>query len=202
MRPATRRFAFAQLLIVPMLVAWPRAGGVVRLDLQPESKLWVEGTSTVRGYQCRAIALDAVFQSDGRYVTSAILRGEKAITGVDLTIETGQLECGNGTMNDYMRKALKAEAYPAITFRLTTYTLAKVADTLRINLTGDLTIAGTPKTVTLQAVAKAAGEGILLVEGSHELRMTEFGISPLTLMMSTLKVNDRVKVGFKLVITD
>ncbi len=200
MRRADRHFVLAQLLLAPALVAWPQT--TAEIDLQPESKLWVDGTSTVRGYQCRAVALAAVLQADGGNAVRAILAGEKAIRGADLTIETGRLECGNGTMNGHMRKALKAETHPAIAFTLASYDLEKSADTLRINLTGDLTIGGTQKTITLQALAKDGGDGTLRVEGTHELRMTEFGLKPPRLMLGTLKVHDKVKVGFNLVLKD
>lgn len=200
MPPAHKHFVVAQLLLASLLVAWPITTAPV--DLQPGSKLWVDGTSTVHGYQCRATGLDAVFLSDGRYITQAILRGEKVVGSANLTINAGQLDCGNGAMNVRMRKALKAATYPAITFRLTAYDLVRVADTLRINLTGELRIAGTLRTITLQAVAKDASEGILLVEGSYEMYMTEFGLKPPTLMLGTVKVNDKVRVGFNLVLAD
>lgn len=200
MRRTDKHYVLARLLLAPALLAWPRPTS--QLDLQPESRLWVDGTSTVRGYQCRATALNASLQAEGGSAVQAILAGEKAVRGVNLTIETGRLECGNGTMNGHMRKALKADAHPAIVFRLGSYDLAKSGDTLRVNLTGDLTIGGTEKTITLQAVAKDGGERTLLVEGSHELRMTEFGLKPPRLMLGTLKVHDKVKVGFNLVLKD
>ncbi len=50
----TRLFGRLALMaiVVPAGIAWTadRAG----LALQPESKLWVEGTSSVRSYTCRA----------------------------------------------------------------------------------------------------------------------------------------------------
>lgn len=201
MRRAHRHIIFAQFLVAPVLIAWPRLAPDV-IDLQPESKLWVDGTSTVRGFQCRAAALNAVFQAEGREVTRMILRGEKAISGLDLTIAAGQLECGNGTMNGHMRKALKTEANPAITFRLTSYELMKSSDTLRVDLTGDLTLGGTTKPITVQAIADETAEGTLRVTGSHELRMSEFGLKPPTLFLGTLKVHDKVKVGFDFRLSD
>ena len=201
MRRAHKPIIIAQFLMGPVLIAWPRLATDV-INLQPESKLWVDGTSSVRGFQCRATALDAVFQADGSEVTRAVLRGEKAVSGLDLTIAAGQLECGNGTMNAHMRKALKVEANPTITFRLASYELAKAGDTLRVDLTGELTLGGTTKTVNVRANAEDMGDGVLRIAGSHELRMTEFGLKPPTLMLGTLKVHDKVKVGFDIRLTD
>jgi len=200
MRRIERSLVLAQLALAPALFAWPTTQTAI--DLQPESKVWVEGTSSVRGYKCSAVALNATLQSAAGNAVQAILAGEKAVSGADLTIEAAKLECGNGTMNGHMRKAIKAEANPAILFKLTSYELTKSADTLRIEMTGDLTLAGAQKTITLQARAKDGGNGTLLVDGTHELKMTEYGINPPKLMLGTLKVHDKVKVGFSLVLKD
>jgi len=200
MRRVRKQLAFAQLLLAPTLAAWPTA--TTEMDLQPESTLWVEGTSSVRGYKCNAAVLNAELQTAAGNAVAAILAGDKAVSSADLTIEAAKLECGNGTMNGHMRKAIKAEANPAILFKLASYELTKSADTLRIEMTGDLTLAGAQKTITLTALAKDGGNGTLVVEGTHELKMTEYGINPPKLMLGTLKVHDKVKVGFSLVLKD
>jgi hypothetical protein len=40
------------------------------------------------------------------------------------------------------------------------------------------------------------------VKGSHEIRMKEYGLKPPTLMLGTLKVDERVKVSFDLLLKD
>lgn len=199
MRRIERNLVLAQFALAPALFAWAATPSAI--DLQPESKVWVEGTSSVRGYKCSAAGLNATLQSAGNAV-QAILAGDKAVSGADLTIDVAQLECGNGTMNGHLRKALKVEANPAIAFKLASYELTKSADTLRIEMTGDLTIADAQKTITLQALAKDGGNGTLLIEGIHELNMTDYGIKPPKLMLGALKVHDKVKVGFSLLLKD
>lgn len=199
MRRIDKNLVLAQLALAPALFAWPSTPSAI--DLQPESKVWVEGTSSVRGYKCSALALNATLQSAGNAV-QPILAGDKAVSSADLTIEAEKMECSNGQMNGHMRKALKAEANPAILFKLASYELTKSADTLRIVMTGDLTLAGSLKAITLEALAKDGGDGTLLVEGTHELKMTDYGIKPPTLMFGAIKVHDKVKVGFSLVLKD
>jgi polyisoprenoid-binding protein YceI len=105
-------------------------------------------------------------------------------------------------MNEHMRKALKAAQHPAIVFRVDTYELAKSADGVAVTLTGALTLGGVEKPVTINAKAKQGENGTLLVSGTHEVRMTEFGLKPPTLMLGTMKVDERVKVGFDIVLKD
>jgi polyisoprenoid-binding protein YceI len=105
-------------------------------------------------------------------------------------------------MNEHMRKALKAEKYPTITFRVASYDLAKAADGLDVTLNGTLTLGGVEKPITINATAKPGENGTLLVSGTREVRMTEFGLKPPTLMLGTMKVDERIKVGFDVVLKD
>ena len=104
-------------------------------------------------------------------------------------------------MNEHMRKAIKAKEHPVITFQLQSYDIAGMSDGVRGTLTGTLTLGGVQKTITIDAEAKEVND-VLHVTGTHELKMTEFGLKPPTLMMGTMKVNERVKVGFDIVLTD
>jgi hypothetical protein len=68
-------------------------------------------------------------------------------------------------------------------------------------LTGTLKLGATERPITVAAQGKQDGDG-LRVSGIHELNMKEFGLKPPTLMMGTMKVNEKVKVGFDLLLKD
>jgi polyisoprenoid-binding protein YceI len=167
------------------------------LTLEPQSRIWVAGTSTVRSFQCKATEIDAAVQATSPAAATAVMAGDKAVTSVQITIPAARLDCANGTMNEHMLKAIKAKENPTITFRLSTYELAKAAEGMTVTLTGDLTLGGTQKPVTVTATAEDA-DGMLHVTGKYQLRMTEFGLKPPSLMMGTMKVNEKVDVNFDL----
>lgn len=184
--------------LVPAVVAWTAATNV--LTLQPESRLWINGTSTMRSFECKAGALEAQVEATGPSATAALMGGEKAVTAAEITIPAAQLDCKNGTMNGHMLKALKANEHPTIQFRIESYQLAKGAEGMQAQLTGTLTLGGVTKPLTVIATGKDEGDGKLRVTGTHELRMTEYGLKPPTLMLGTMKVKERVKVGFDLLL--
>lgn len=93
------------------------------LTLTAGSRLWIEGTSSVRDYKCTSTALQATVDA-GTDAVRAVLGGAKAVTSVLLNVPTKTLDCGNGTMNGHMLEALKAKEHPDITFRLVSYDLA------------------------------------------------------------------------------
>lgn len=186
--------AFAALAFVaaagPMLDA---------LRLKPESRLWFEGTSTVRDWSCKAPSIQAAIDAESG-APAAVLDGRKAVRTVDLTFPVASLDCQNGnrTMNNHMRNALNATQHQNIRFTLNEYTLAK-ASTTTGSLQGTLMINGQTRPITVP-VQFANAEGALRVTGSYPLAMTQWGVQPPRLMMGTMKVGDTVTVNFDLLL--
>jgi polyisoprenoid-binding protein YceI len=169
---------------------------VAPLSFQPESRIWLEGTSTVRDFKCEAATLEG---SVGTAAATdlAVDKLEASVRTAEATVPVAGLDCGNGTMNGHLRKALKAEDHPLIRFQMVDHQVAPTKDDEgTVTITGTLNIAGMEETVTLNAVASRDASGMLWVRGSKELLMTEFGVKPPTLMMGLARVRDRVVVHF------
>lgn len=178
------------------------AGAWMRVDtpmaLQPESKLWVEGTSTTKSWSCQAPVVEADIIANDAGAAAAIVGGEKAVRSVTLRVNAPKLDCGNGTMTNHALKALKAEQHRTITFTLGSYDLAKAADGAKGTLNGTLTLGGVARPVAIVATARDAGAGKVRVTGAYQLKMTDYGLRPPSLMMGAMKVRDEVTVKFDL----
>ena len=178
------------------IMAWSSA--FERLTLQPESRLWVDGTSTVKSFTCKATEVDAVVDGAPNAVAQ-VTAGEKGVTAVRVRVEAAKLECGNGTMNDHMRKAIKLTDHPVIEFRLAGYDVSRSGETVTGTLNGTLSLGGTQKPISIPAVGKSEGEA-LRVTGSYPLKMSEYGLKPPTLMFGRIKVGETVTVKFDLLL--
>jgi polyisoprenoid-binding protein YceI len=199
MRTSKTRTLWA-LALAPAFLAWtPAQGGIT---LQPESRLWIEGTSTVRGFTCKATAFDAQIEAASSGAPSAVLTGSKAVGSVAVDVQANKLDCGNGKMNEHMLKALRVEQHPTIAFRLGSYELARSGAQMQVLLNGTLTMGGVEKPVAFTALATEGPNGALRVTGSHTVNMKEFGLKPPTLMMGTMRVNEKVKVAFDLLLKE
>jgi polyisoprenoid-binding protein YceI len=198
MHTTSKRALCALLLLAPAVAAFSRAAET--LTVKPESRLWVDGTSNVRSFQCKATAFTASIETNSATATTQILAGEKALSAVDLKVIADSLDCSNGKMNEHMRKAIKAKENPVIEFKLNSYELAKGTDSVHATIAGDLTLGGTQKPITVVATVKPEGEGVLRVIGSTDFRLTDFGLKPPSLMLGTFKVHDPVKVSFDLLL--
>jgi len=187
----------ALAILVPASGAWTVANE--QLMLQPQSRLWIDGTSTIRSFTCRAGEVNAVVEVSGANAIPTLLAGEKGVKAVQVTVPAEKLDCGNGKMNDHMRNALKVTESPTITFTLTTYDVAKNADGISGTINGTLDLGGVKKPIALQATGASEG-GMLHINGVYELRMTDYGLKPPSLMFGRIKVGETVKVGFDLLL--
>lgn len=194
MRGPTMR-TLALMALVPTTLA---LSGAERLNVAPQSRIWVDGSSTMRKWTCKVGAFDAAVDAQPNAV-GAVLAGQKAVRTVNVSIPTAKMDCGNGTMNEHMLKALKATEFPTIEFKVTGYDVATGGAGVQGTLNGVLTLGGVQKPIAVAAEGREDG-GALRVTGNATVRMKEFGLKPPTLMMGTLKVDEKVTVGFDLVL--
>lgn len=202
MRITMNRTIGLLLILSPTLAAFAALAPV--LKLQPESRLWVDGTSNVRPFTCEAKEMDVQVETEQGEVVNRVVAGEKAIRTVVVSIPSKSLDCdnGNGKMNEHMLKAIKAEENASIEFRLQSYELTHDGDGANAVLDGTLKLGGVEKPVTFNAVTKSVADGVLEVTGAYELRMTDYGLKPPKLMLGAFKVNDPVKVNFDLLLQE
>lgn len=184
------------LLTVPAALVMTTPG----IDVDSTSRIWVKGTSSVRAFECQAPVFVTKIVSDDPEALAGVLVGEKTIDAVSISLPSATLDCRNGQMTGHMKKAIKVAEFDSITFAVTDYTLAAGDSAMTVTMSGALTLGGVTKDVSITALAKAAPEGALQLVGKHELSMKDYGLKPPTLMFGTMKVHDKVTVGFDLIL--
>ena len=192
-----RRILPALTLTVALpVIAW--TANPELLTLQPESRLWVDGTSTIKDFTCKAGDVTAVIEASPNAVAQ-VTAGEKGVRAVHLSVPAEKLECGNGTMNSHMRKALKLDDNATIDFKLSSYDVSKGAEGSSGTLKGTLSLGGVQKAISIAAVSKTEG-GALHVTGAYVLKMSDYDLTPPSLMFGRIKVRDEVSVKFDLLL--
>ena len=185
-------------------VAVLSAGAWMRVDtpltVQPDSRVWVEGTSTTKSWNCKAPSVEADIIATSADAATAVANGEKAVRSVTIKVAAQKLDCGNGTMTGHAKKAIKADEHKTITFTLGSYDLVKGAEGTKGTLKGTLNLGGVAKPVSIAAIAKPAAGGQMRVNGTYALKMSEYGLKAPSLMMGAMKVGDEVTVGFDLLL--
>lgn len=187
-----RRFGMVILwmAVTFSIQAW---GGLLLL---PQSKLWLEGDSTLHRYSSNAEKIDfsAVVSSSGAMgFPQAVMGG--MIRDLRVAVAVDGLKSGKSGLDKNLRGALKSEEYPEIVFLMTDYRLERESSLEKIIARGSLSVAGEEKPVEIKA-SLLWRDGRLLIEGEHLLLMTDFGIVPPKLMLGALRTDDRVVVKF------
>lgn len=195
-----KQIGIAIVTATAMLTLAARTSASDSLALTGESRLWVEGTSSVRDFSCGTKSLVAGIESAHPNAAAALLAAEKAVGAVTFEVAVEKLDCGNTTMNGHMLKALKGSTFKTVSFKLDSYKLDKAADGTHATLSGTLKLGGIEKAITLPVDLADAGNGAVRVKGVYPLNMKDYDLAPPTLMLGALKVSPNVKVNFDLVL--
>ena len=193
------RIATAALLV---FVATAAGAQDIRVAVGSESKLWIEGTSNLHGWSCKATTLDADIDLDAALAAQVSSAPPKALKRVQVKVPVKSLKCGHGGMDDNLYKALKADATPEISYILATFEAVPgdMKDTFTLHTVGALTVAGSENKIEMDIVASRLPDGSVMAKGFVPIKMTDFGIKPPTAIFGRLKTGNEVKVNFELTI--
>ena len=131
----------------------------------------------------------------------AVLR-PGGLEAVDVTLPVMTLTSPDKGVVEHLRDSLKGDMHPEIRFQLrsTTEPSIDAMGFIRLNAKGMLTVAGAEREVTLNVHVLRA-DGSLLVDGSTDLLMTDFGVKPPKGLLGILKTDPWIHVRFYLVVT-
>jgi polyisoprenoid-binding protein YceI len=195
-----RKTSFAGVVLITLAVAAAGAQETARVAVSPESKLWIEGTSNLHGWSCKATTLDAAVEIDAAAAAQLTAAAPKALKKVQVKVPVKSIKCGHGGMDDNLYKALKADETPDISYILATFEAVpgEAKDSFMLHTIGTLTIAGKENKVSMDVVATRLADGSVKATGMVPIKMTDFGIKPPTAIFGRLKTGDEVKVNFEL----
>jgi hypothetical protein len=172
------------------------------LHVGKDSRVWLEGDSTVHRFNADATQFRADFVVDsarGPAEPQELIQAGR-VKNLTIEIPVKTLRSGDTGLDENMVKALKGPDHPVITFHMDSYQALpepRSDQELRLKLHGRLQIAGVEKSIELEAQATRTGSGLKVV-GSKQLLMSEYGVQPPVLMFGMLKVKDTIVVRFSL----
>ncbi len=107
----------------------------------------------------------------------------------------GILSTKGSIMDSKTWTALKADAYPNITYELQKVnSITKVGIYSKLNTTGKLTIAGVSKIVNIDVKAYVITNGNIQFLGEKAMQMTDFKIDPPTALFGTMTTGNDIKI--------
>jgi hypothetical protein len=190
--------ATASLMLGNAASAQPR--DTVRVDMGHGSQVWIEGSSNVTDWRCKAVAFDARVELQPVAERTDDLAA--ALRAINVSVAVRDLKCGNRKMEHDLYAALRANdpARPA-------YILGRfdvIADSTAGNnlaTRGPLVVAGIERMVSVPVVTTREVDGTIRARGAVGMLMTDFGIKPPVGLFGLIRSRNEITVKFDLVVS-
>ncbi len=179
----------------------------IKYVTQPGSRLWIEGSSTINDFNCRArLVKGFAFIHSKDNLNEKFSKGFKKDKDKDevvVTVLVHSLDCGLDAMNEDMYRAMKASQFPILRYDLIDAHLISSADSsgwFDLATKGDLTIAGETNAVDIIVKVQNLPNGAFRLVGNKNLSMKDYGIEPPSHLWGLVKAHNRLKVFFDLTV--
>ena len=160
------------------------------------AKIAIEGTSNIH---------DWVMNSEkGACSINITLGANNAITaasGLAFSMNVETLKSEHKAMDKNTYKAMNTDKYPNVAFNAASTTVKSAGgNNYTVTAHGKLTISGTAKDVDVIAICTVNADKSITVNGAYKLKMTEYNVTPPSIMFGMIKVGDGINVKFNFII--
>lgn len=152
----------------------------------------VTGTSTLHDWESEVQKLEV----EGSALLST--EGMPEVDKLTLEVPVNTIESGKRKMNNLTYEALEQKEHPLIRYELTELTFQEADKWLA---RGTLTIAGQSGPLEMDVQISENSSNALVVKGEPEIEMTDFGVSPPSLMFGAMKVGAEVQIPFEITLS-
>lgn len=156
----------------------------------PGSQITVAGTSNLHDWTMSS----SKFTCDGNLTVAG---GQlKAISSLTFVLPVQNLKSKESLMDTRAYKALNEEKYDKMSFKLTNATVVEAQKIVKV--TGNLTISGVTKAITIQSNYVVGSDESVLFKGSKAIKMSDFNVKAPSFMMGALKTGDDLNINIVL----
>lgn len=227
-RPASTRAGATLILLLLQastvaVAAGDGAGGGLELVASDRSRIQLEGSTNVHRWSCEGESVEARMSVDAPMarveallatVEAAVVSGaipenlelpEVPPPSFRLVVPVHSLDCGNPRMERDLEEALAADRHPLIEYRFQVLERAILEPAMegvprryRLEVLGTLKLAGVSREIRSTAFAEPLEEAAFRIEGTLELKMTDFDVTPPTALLGIIRARDALSVHFDL----
>lgn len=160
-------------------------------------EMTISGTSTLHDWVADVTEVEAniTMLSENPDFTTAF-------KNLEVKVPVEKIDSGKSGMDSRIYSALKSRRHSEIIYTLSEITSAESTgeNTFTLATVGDLTIAGTTKSITMDVKAVKNGDNSYTFTGSYTTKMTAFDVEPPTAMLGTVRAGDEITVDFSITV--
>jgi hypothetical protein len=157
------------------------------------SKMTIQGTSSLHDWQMevRDMNLSTKLTTDGRKINS--------IQFIEFSCVPTSIVSDYKLMDKKTYEALRTDVYPKIAFRMNKEKLLTVSgNDFNGIVIGNLFIAGETREIEVPFQGHLLDNGQVMVQGTVNLKLSDFSIDPPTAMFGTLKTGDNISIVYSI----
>lgn len=183
-----RFFSISRLFAVSLVMSTCFAMNAQLLKINPKSfTMTILGTTNVHDFKSN------VTQAKGE----AIVNANKELQSLVVEIPVRAIKSGEKLMDTKTYETFNVDKNPNITFKLVEVNSLHVeGNVVNVTVTGNLTMAGVTRKISIKSTGSATKAGVYEFKGSVALKMTDFKMSPPTAMLGLMKVGDAITLKY------
>jgi polyisoprenoid-binding protein YceI len=126
-----------------------------------------------------------------------VMVNSKQVQSLAIEIPVKSIKSKEKLMDTKTYEAFIAEKNPKISFKSTEVNSLTVnGNDINVSVTGNMTIAGVTRKVTIATTGKVVKPGVYEFKGSIPVKMTDYKMIPPTAMLGMMKVGDAITLKY------
>ncbi len=170
-----------------------KAQSFYKISDAKSNNIKLSGTSTLHDWTMNA----PLFSGEVQF--GIVGNDIQTISAFNLLLQVKNLKSKEKGLDNNAYKALKAEDYKAIVFKLSSATKSsQVNDLCTFKVIGKLSLAGVTKEITMIVYCLVNANKTITCTGSQKILMSNYDIKPPSFMFGTMSTGDAVTLDFNI----
>ena len=191
------KFAFILWCAIGHYTVLAQPQSLYRAGKPGTGNIKLSGTSSLHNWDMHS----KVFSGEALFIFDPANRDVlTSIPSLTFTIAVAQLKSDEKKLDKNAYKALKAETFKNIVYKLKSVMIQKgVGNVYMLKTTGNLSIAGVTKEVSMDVRCVVNKDATISCTGTEQLKMSDYGVKPPTFMLGAMKTGDNISLDFNIV---
>jgi hypothetical protein len=197
----------ASLILLLNLLFFTLSFSQVAYKIDEGSVMTITGTSTLHDWTSKINEINGDYVFKNEIKDKKLAKSASIVEKVRMEVPVLSIESPRGAVMDKKTyNALKSEEHPNLIYEVKSDNIEEIIDknagTFILKVTGDLTLAGFTKEVSVDLEGQKMDNGQLKFKGAYPIDMVTYNIDPPSAMFGQIKTGKDVTIDFEIILTE